>query len=506
MRLSTIQTPKLATSMRLAPRMIQSMEILQLPMLALEERIEQELESNVALERVEPGPDDEELNQERRDAADVERLDERPLVVQQDGHATADDFTRLSQIESSYGDSFDADNTWERRGASSDGERDRKLDAMANAPSRGESLAEQLRKQWTFPNRAEEITEAGSLLIDFIDDDGRLSADLETIAAQNGGGVDLAVLERALHLLQRSLEPPGLAARSVQECLLLQAEVAERDAANDAERAGWQDVRTILERHFDDLLQNRLPKIERESGMAIARITAARERMSRLRLTPGRDVIDQDVPPIVPDVVVEYDEFRDRYVGTVADSRLPALRISPRYGKMVRDRAVEKATRDFVAGNVRSAEWLIESIAQRGQTLKRVVDIVLERQRDFFDHGALHLKPLPMIDVAADLGVHVGTISRAVAEKWMQTPRGLVPLRRFFSGGLETRAGDDLSWEAVRGIVKEIIDAEDPAKPLSDQAIANALQERGVTLARRTVVKYREQLGIPPARRRKKHG
>ena len=164
---------------------------------------------------------------------------------------------------------------------------------------------------------------------------------------------------------------------------------------------------------------------------------------------------------------------------------------------------MEKQTREFVSTNVRNAQWLIESIDQRNNTLLRVVNVVLARQREYFDHGPQHLKPLPMIEVADQLGIHVGTVSRAVADKWMQTPRGLVLLRKFFSGGTETDSGDAMSWEAIKARLKEIVDGEDKFKPLSDEALSQELKKRGIEIARRTVVKYRQQLNIPPARHRR---
>jgi RNA polymerase sigma-54 factor len=181
------------------------------------------------------------------------------------------------------------------------------------------------------------------------------------------------------------------------------------------------------------------------------------------------------------------------------------LRISPRYEEMAKDRSVDATTREFVSNNVRQATWLIESINQRRNTLLRVVNVVLARQRDYFDHGPQHLKPLPMIEVADQLGVHVATVSRAVSDKWMQTPRGLVPLRKFFSGGTETQSGESMSWDAVKARLREIVDSEDKARPLSDEALVEELKKRGIEIARRTVVKYRQQLDIPPARRRKVH-
>jgi RNA polymerase sigma-54 factor len=182
---------------------------------------------------------------------------------------------------------------------------------------------------------------------------------------------------------------------------------------------------------------------------------------------------------------------------------LPTLRVSKRYEKMAKDRSLAKETREFVNNSVRSAQWLIESISQRKNTLLRVVNVVLARQRDFLDHGPQHLKPLPMIDVADQLGIHVGTVSRAVADKWLQTPRGLVALRKFFTGGTATDSGQDLSWEAVKAKLKEIVDREDRSRPLSDSELAAELKKDGIDIARRTVVKYRQQLDIPPARRRK---
>jgi RNA polymerase sigma-54 factor len=204
-------------------------------------------------------------------------------------------------------------------------------------------------------------------------------------------------------------------------------------------------------------------------------------------------------------VIVDFDDQKDEYVAALSDGLMPSLRISPRYEQMAKDKSVETSTRDFVSNNVRNAQWLIESINQRKNTLLRVVNVVLARQREYFDHGPQHLKPLPMIEVADQLGIHVGTVSRAVADKWMQTPRGLVPLRKFFSGGTATQSGESMSWDAIKAVLQEIIAEEDKAHPQSDEALVEELKKRGIEIARRTVVKYRQQLDIPPARRRKVH-
>lgn len=506
MRFDASQQMRLSQQMKLAPRMIQSMEILQMPLMVLQERIEQELEENVALEQVELSPEQEEPAPQETDDQASERLEQRELVVGDDPRNRGDDWERLSTYESSYGEATENEYSSARyRTRQPSGERDRKLDAMANVAARGASLTEQLLRQWTFAEVPDAIARAGEVLIGYIDADGLLEADLETVLEQNRNipGLELTteLLQKALEELQRWLDPPGIAARDKRECFLLQ--IDDLEANDENKKHNWEDVRVLIQGHFEDLLQNRLPKIAQDADLSMERIQAAMALMRRLNLSPGRDLVDEEVPPVVPDVIIEYDEETNEYVARLRGGVLPSLRVSKQYRKMARDRSQDKATRQFVGNSVRNAQWLIESIAQRQNTLLRVVNVVLIRQRDYFDHGPQHLRPLPMVEVADQLGIHVGTVSRAVADKWMQTPRGLVPLRKFFSGGTATDGGRDMSWEAVKATLREIIDAEDKTRPLSDEALAGELKQRGIDIARRTVVKYRQQLDIPPARRRK---
>ncbi|MCZ6837510.1 MAG: RNA polymerase factor sigma-54 [Planctomycetota bacterium] len=507
MRFDTVQHMKLGQQMKLAPRMIQSMEILQMPLMALQERIDQELESNIALEQLEPGMDEEQLDSERKEEEREDRMGERELVVGDDTPDGAEDFERLSIMESSYKEAFDNEYGSSRFGAATPtGERDKKMDAMANVAARGESLTEQLQHQWTFAEVEPDHAQIGSLLIEYINDDGLLSADFETIIDQNhnipGITPTLELLGQTLAELQKWLDPPGIAARDLRESFLNQVDHIELE---DEEEHDWDVVRQLIQDHYDDLLENRLPKIAQDSGLSMQHIHDAMGLMHRLKLHPGRDLVPDDVPPIIPDVIVEYDEPSDEYVAGLSHGLLPMLRISKQYEQMAKDKAVDKQTREFVGNNVRNAQWLIESIGQRNNTLLRVVNVVLTRQREYFDHGPQHLKPLPMVDVADQLGIHVGTVSRAVADKWMQTPRGLVALRKFFSGGTETESGESMSWDAVKARLREIVEGEDKFKPLSDEAIAQALKSLGIDIARRTVVKYRQQLDIPPARRRRQY-
>ena len=493
---------QLGQQMRLTPRMIQSMEILQLPLPALQERIEQELESNMALELVEPGSDREELLAERLETRREEQL-EAGEIVAGDGH----DFERLADMESRYSD--DMENQYSSARVNSGrlaGERDRKMDAMANTAARGEGLVSQLTKQWSFVDVPEDVAAAGEVVIQYINDDGLLGADMGTILEQNRGvpgrPLDVELLDLALAAIQEHLDPPGIGARDVRECLLLQMDRLEADEEDDHD---WTLPRVLVRDHFDDMRQNRLPKIAQKLDLTVEEIQAGMTQMRRLVLRPGRDIVEESVPPIIPDVVIEYDEANDTYLAALTDGRLPPLRLSRVAQDMARDKQYDKQTREFVSNNIRQATWLLEAINQRQNTLLRVVNVILARQREYFDYGPQHLRPMPMVEVADQLGIHVATVSRAVADKWVQTPRGLVALRSFFSGGAKTDSGEDVSWEAVRAMLKEIIDAEDKTRPLSDEALSKALKERGVDVARRTVVKYRSQLGIPSARLRKHH-
>ncbi|MBX3374278.1 MAG: RNA polymerase factor sigma-54 [Phycisphaeraceae bacterium] len=494
MRLDTGQHQKLLQDLRISPQQIQAMRILELPLTELEEHIQRELEQNVALEIVEHRA------RAKREESDGKATDigRKELVVGGEGDGS-DDFRRLGALESSYAEAFENEYSSTRARRHDRGERDGKMDAMANVAGRGPSLAEVLETQWRFVEADDDTRRAGSLIIQFIGPDGLLTDGLDAILehAQRlpGPAPSAEDLERALRLLQAHLEPAGIAARSHVECLLLQI---DHHREEDEERAeSWSIVRRIVADHMDDLIHNRLPAISEATGLPIGRIQEAREFMGRLTLSPARDLVDETVRPIIPDAIIEYDDVNDCYVARLRNDRLPSLRVRPRYETMAADRTEDRTTREFISKHVLSARGLIDAIEQRKRTLLRVVDVVIARQREFFDEGSQYLRQLTMTEVADQLGLSVGTISRAVSDKWLETPRGLMPLRRFFSGGIGTEAGDGVAWEAIRATLREIIDAEDKTDPLSDDALARELARRGMPIARRTVVKYREQLGIP---------
>ena len=533
---------RMSQQMKLAPRMIQSMEILQMPILQLEERIAQELESNVTLEAADGDEDAlgaDGPGRELEGAARVEAIEERrqdaldeqsrPLTI--DESSGAEDFSRLDDFERDNpdlaGNEFDAESVPTSHAAADGldfrrdaglgsefsrpggGDADAKAEALSNTASRGASLQDQLREQWHLSDVEEGLRPLGDAIIGYIEDDGYLRTDLATIIDRLPGGPEDKPsperLERALHALQLLLEPAGVGARDTRECLLLQIDaLVDEHARTPEERSLWDLVRRLVSDHLEDLAQNRLPRIAEKTGEPMARIAQAMERMRHLNLAPGRQLVDEAPGIIVPDAIVEHDPDQDRYIVYLNDRRLPNLRINREYAMLAKEKSAPKQTKEFIRKNLGNAQWLIEAVEQRKRTLERVIRVVVDAQREYFDYGPQFLKPLPMTLVADQLGVHVATVSRAVADKYVQTPRGVVPLRGFFSGGTQTSSGEDVSWDAIRAAMKEVIDAEDPKSPLSDDAIAEALKQRGIEIARRTVAKYREQLNIPAARLRKK--
>jgi RNA polymerase sigma-54 factor len=501
MRIDTGQHMRLDQRMKLAPRMIQSMEILQMPAIALEERIEQELSTNPTLELREVSPDENEVEEERKQEERDANEGERELVVENDSTDSnhADDFERLTNISEEYGESWES-NTYEtgeyRRPARNDGERDGKMDAMANTAARPDSLTDQLLAQWHLVEVSDDVARAGEYAIGFIDNDGYIRTPRQTLVEQAPPQVRAGLIDEAIDEIQQNIEPVGIGARDLRECLLLQIDASDDDLTTE---------RLIVSDYLKDIETNRLPRIAKATGLSIDEIEQAKNRLKKFHPHPGRLLVEDHVQTITPDAVVEFDDERDEYVAYLCDGRVPSVQINSSYATMGSDKALDRKTREFINTNLRTARWLIEAIQQRNQTLMRVISVVLQAQRDYFDQGPQALRPLPMTVVADQLGIHVATVSRAVSEKYLQTPRGIVPLRMFFSGGTETDSGDEMSWAAIQAKLETIINDEDKSEPLSDDLLVKKLKEQGIEIARRTVAKYRKQLNIPAARQRREY-
>lgn len=490
MRFDTSMQTRLEQRMKLAPRMIQSMEILQLPLMALEERIEQELEANPTLEIQEPDAPGDEHSGDDAGAGETIEEGERVLEVTEDG---TDDFERLQKMVEEYDDYFDEDRVTRSRVGSSDDDGDGKMEAMQNTAAEGIDLRESLLEQLHYLTDDALLRELGETIIQNLDDNGYLRLPLEELLSDTGIPATLADAEAALELVQR-VEPAGVGARDLQECLLLQLD-----------RLGSSDdlVRRIVEHHLSDVEANRYPQLSRKLGASIDEIKQAVEIISHLNPKPGAALTTELVPPVTPDVLIEYDEKHDDYRVTVRDERVPQLRISAVYRRMLKQRDLDKTTREFVARNVRSARWLMESIEQRRSTLSRVVQSIVRFQRPFLDNGPENIQPLKMQQVADDVHLHVGTISRAVDEKYAETPWGIFPLRKFFTGGTESADGEVVARDAILNRLREIIAAEDKSSPMSDEEIMKRFNAEGFDLKHRTITKYRTMLGIPTSRKRK---
>lgn len=487
----------------LTPRMIQSMEILQLPLMALEERIEQELIANPVLEMRDGETDPSavvETPSEGPEVVEPQAEGEQSLVVQDQGDSQ-EDFDRLEKIsEYLENEEFATNNSFTHRVSSGDGERDKKLDALNNSPDRAGNLTDYLTDQWSFIEAPQNVLQAGTAIINYIDEQGYLRTPLETIQQESKTPLTLEDLQAALKLIQK-LEPAGVGARDIRECLLLQIDALEEDPEN--EDHDFELERILVSEHLKDLEMNRYPQISKKLARPIDELKAAVKRLSRLHPHPGKQIGHDDAPPITPDAFIWYDEDEDKYQIRMANDPSENIYIGGRWRKMLKEKNLDKKTKEFLTNNVRNAKWLLESIEQRKSTIARVIRVVVDAQREFFEKGPESLKPLPMINVADQLGIHVATVSRAVSEKWIQTPRGVFPLRRFFSGGTTNSEGEDMSWDAVKEKLKIIIDNEDRKNPLNDDEIVEKLKEQGIDLARRTVAKYRKLLNIPTARQRR---
>jgi RNA polymerase sigma-54 factor len=488
MRLDALQQLKLEQKLRLAPHMIQSMEILQLPLLALEERIAQELEKNPVLELREDDADA--VQSDATPETTQEQEAEQDLVIKNNDNQ--DDFDRLDHVEDAMVPEEYLDQPRVSRASYS--EEDPKMQALANTAAREVSLHDYLTSQFGLTEVDEQTRQAGLAMINHIEPEGYLKTPFETLAAESNLPNDPELWNRALTEIQL-LEPAGVGARTPQECLLLQLQALPENRPVETE---------LIAHYFEDLQKQEFQKISRQSGYSVDQIKAAVDFIrTRLVLHPGLAIGSSRSAFIVPDVIVDYDEDTETYKVTVPESSSPRLYIAGHYRRMLTDPGVDSQTRKFIRNNMQSARWLIDAVEQRRETLRKVAQSIVNHQKEFLDNGPRFLKPLPMAEVAEEVGVHVATVSRAVAEKYMLTPRGIFAMRSFFTGGLETESGESISYDAVREKIKEIIEAEDKTDPLNDDDIMKKLAEAGITIARRTIVKYRQQMNIPSSHKRR---
>jgi RNA polymerase sigma-54 factor len=318
----------------------------------------------------------------------------------------------------------------------------------------------------------------------------------EASSAAVSGSPALYTMQEAEEMLQiiQRLDPSGTGARDLRECLLIQlVELADTSSLS---------YRLVAEA-FPDLIAHRWNDLAKRFGVEPAAVQAAADQLSRLDPKPGLRYSQQSAGYIIPDLIVE--KIGDRYHVFLNDTGMPRLRLSRSYQEIARDKKkMTPENREFIASKMNSANWMIQAIEQRRQTMLKVMNFIVDRQRDFFEKGIEYLKPLTLREVAEVINMHESTVSRVTNEKFVQTPRGVLPLKFFFSSALSTASGEDASARSIRAKLEKMVGEENSAKPLTDQQIVHLFQEQGIQIARRTVAKYRDQLGILPARMRKR--
>jgi RNA polymerase sigma-54 factor len=485
--------------LRINPRLYQAMDMLYMPMMDLQQHLKQELLINPFLELVEPEEEEQEGTereaQKEKDKEEVAKQDEMDweeiLLNGFEVGGTREQYEQLEYAEPVTVESRD--------------------------------LIDHLREQL----KMMELTPRQLLLseefLGNIKEDGYLAASLEEIigsvneliaahargeageeedepeepaGAELPAGAQLFTMDEAEQMLRvlQTLDPPGVAARDIRECLLIQ--LRER---GETETLTYR----LVAEAFQDLIAHRWNELARRFGVPPAAVQGAADALSVLDPKPGLKFSGRDDGYILPDLIVE--KIDKEYKVFLNDTGVPRLRLSRAYQEVTRDRKKLTAeNREFIAAKMNSATWMIQAIEQRRQTMLKVMNFIVDRQRDFFEKGIEYLKPLTLREVAEVINMHESTVSRVTNEKYVQTPRGVLPLKFFFSSALQTSSGEDASARSIRAKLEKMVTDENPAKPLTDQQIVHLFQEQGIQIARRTVAKYRDQLGILPARMRKR--
>jgi len=489
---------RLSQSLVLAPQLQQSLALLQAPSLELKALVEQELQQNPVLEEISeqeidlreksPGSDDSETPttpdfaeppEDIQPDAAAERLANDPV---DDFQA---EFEKLVQMDQDWRDHFSQTNTVSRSSA----EDEEKREFMFNSITVEASLAQHLMEQVRDTDLNEEDRAIAELIIGNIDDYGYLMATIEELAASANQPIEK--FSGVLKVIQ-GFEPVGVGARDLRECLMLQLE-----------RAGKQETLEyrIIRDHMEALGKRKIPEIARGTGQDVDDVQEALARIGRLEPRPGRAFLPVVEQYVAPEVFVV--KNGDDFTVTTNDEQIPHLRISNVYKDLMSAGENNAEVKNYIREKIRAGKFLIKSLLQRQTTICNIGKEIVKRQRDFMEKGVAHLKPMTMSQVADVVGVHETTVSRAVSGKYIQTPQGVFEMKYFFTAGLQNAHGADVSNTSVKDMIAEIFKAEDTAKPLSDQEVVKMLTAKGINIARRTVAKYRDELGILPSNLRR---
>jgi len=486
MKAGLSQSTQLRQELKINPRLYQAMDLLYMPLLDLQQHLKQELLNNPFLDMVELEEDEE---SEEEEAAEPEAATE-----QKDSSDEID-------WEEILLDGFDT-------GGRREEHEEREYYEPVTVDTR--DLSDHLADQITLLDLTPRQQLLADEFIGNINEDGYLACPLaDLLVAVNDTilkaaeaterdteDLPLYTLQEVEDMLRtvQMLDPPGVGARDLRECLMLQL----REAGLE------QSVPFRLVRDcFDELINHRWSEISKRFGISPVDVQRAADEIKKLDPKPGLVYSSASDNYIIPDLIVE--KIDGRYHVFLNDANLPRLKLSRAYQEIARDKKkFEGENKEFISNKLNSANWMIQAIEQRRQTMLKVMNYIVDRQRDFFEKGVQYLKPLTLREVAEVINMHESTVSRVTNEKFVQTPRGVLPLKFFFSSGLSTTAGEDVSARGIKAQIEKLVGEEDPKHPLTDQAIVNILKEGGVQIARRTVAKYRDQLGVLSARMRKR--
>ena len=494
---------RMAQVQTMSPQMQQSLAMLQAPILDLRALINKELQENPVLEelspdeissQVESGTEGKETESGPDESSIEPPSDSQVDPPQEPNGEPVDDFQadleRLAELSEEWREHFNGAQTAPIQRPSVDDEERRQFmfDSLTTSVTLHNFLTEQARQS----DLDIKETAVAEVVIGNLDEYGYLDASFEELMEATGEDRDM--IDEVLCVI-RSFEPVGVGARDLRECLLLQLE-----------RKGRIDSleHLVVDRHMDALGRRRFPEIARALGVEVDEVQDIAENIGQLEPRPGRAFLaDSEAMMVLPEVFVEWKD--GKYVVTSNREEMPQVRISNDYKDMLTGARDAKDVREYIRGKIRDGKFLIKSIQQRHDTILKVAKEIVKRQHSFMDEGVAELKPMTMSEVAEVVEVHETTVSRAVAGKYIKTPQGLFEMRYFFTSALKTATGQDVSNASVKQVIQDLVNDEDKAKPLSDEQIVKTLAKKNLKIARRTVAKYREELGILPSNLRRQY-
>lgn len=471
------QSLNLQQSLRMTPQLQQAIKLLQLSRMELETAVRKELEENPILEEVIELKEDD-LKATKEAANEMEKAQEQ----------TPDDIRREEE--------FNWDNYYEaslKPSLQSHQMNSEEIMNYENVITAKQTLYDYLMWQVKMAGFSDEEEKIAVILVNNIDDDGYIKTDFNQIAQDES--VSVEELNEILPFVQE-FDPPGVGARDLKECLLIQAKHLEEDT---------NDLVNIIQHHLKDLEKKHYDAIAKSMNIPVSDVHEMCKIIYTMEPKPGRSFAVHDVHYVTPDVYVY--KVGDEYLVSLNEDGLPRLKVSNLYKNVMKDagkKTNDPKAQDYIQDKLRSAIWLIKSIHQRNRTIYKVTESIVKHQREFFDKGPAYLKPMILRDIANDIGMHESTVSRVTSSKYAHTPQGIFELKYFFNSGIASEEGDSLASEAVKLRIRDMVNKEDPKKPLSDQQLVDILKKEGLVIARRTVAKYRDMLRIQPSSRRKK--